>query len=710
MLPRAIRVLPLLLIGTSIALSVGCGEKDPDDTGTPHNENDADGDGYNSDEDCDDDDAAIHPEATEACDGVDNDCDGEVDEGLGSTWYTDSDGDGYGSHAGSVEACSQPDGYADNADDCDDHDDAIYPGAREVCDGEDNDCDGTIDEGAMTTWYADHDRDGYGDDGTTQEACDRPTGYVAEGGDCDDDDASVNPGATERCNGIDDDCDGRVDNNASDADTWYPDDDGDTYGDASDSGSTVCEQPSGTVADHSDCDDSDPDIHPGAAEHCDGVDEDCDGDVDNDAVDGGRYADDADGDGFGALGSMAFRCDGVENELDCDDSDSSEPQVVDAASTGRPDGTLAHPWPTIQEGIDNASQCVVVAAGLYSENIDFGGNDVAVTSIDGAPDTTIDGSGGGPVVTFANGEGVGALMAGFTLTGGTGFEETSSSTHSCGSGDICTDYYTTWCGGGVYIDGATPTLMDLTLDSNQLTTPADSIGETDSYYYYSYGGGMCVRNATFTTHALNFWNNWAEDGGAVYVESTGDLTIEQTELFSNHAIVGGAFEVDGGGLTMTNVLTAWNTAQVTGGSVLAVNAALSMTNCVSGEDDATEAGGMLLSGTTTATVMNSVVWGSDTGYCIKGESTATFTGSYNDVYGCAAGNYEGVTDPTGARGNLSVTPGFASISTDGNFTNDNWHLSASSSLVDSGNPAAAYNDMDGSTNDIGAYGGPGGAW
>jgi hypothetical protein len=119
---------------------------------------------------------------------------------------------------------------------------------------------------------------------------------------------------------------------------------------------------------------------------------------------------------------------------------------------------------------------------------------------------------------------------------------------------------------------------------------------------------------------------------------------------------------------------------------------------------------MLLSGTSTATVMNSVVWGADTGTCVQGETTATFTGTYNDVYGCAGGNYEGVTDPTGARGNISVAPNFSSITTDGNFSNDNWHLGATSTLDDVGNPAAAYNDMDGSRNDIGCYGGPGGSW
>ena len=119
------------------------------------------------------------------------------------------------------------------------------------------------------------------------------------GDDCDDADAAVNPGADERCNGVDDDCSGGVDDEAVDAALWYTDADGDGYGpDAS--GVVGCDD--GTrVAHGGDCDDADPARNPGAVEECStGVDEDCDGIVDTDAAASFPLYTDADGDGYGA--------------------------------------------------------------------------------------------------------------------------------------------------------------------------------------------------------------------------------------------------------------------------------------------------------------------------------------------------------------------------------------------------------------------------
>jgi hypothetical protein len=96
--------------------------------------------------DCDDGNAAVYVDAIEDCDGVDNDCDGEVDEGVeGGTWYSDQDGDGFGDGDAPVVACQQPTGTVETGDDCDDSDAAVFPGAEDVCDGVDNDCDGDVD-------------------------------------------------------------------------------------------------------------------------------------------------------------------------------------------------------------------------------------------------------------------------------------------------------------------------------------------------------------------------------------------------------------------------------------------------------------------------------------------------------------------------------------------------------------------------------------
>lgn len=108
---------------------------------------DADGDGYASNVDCNDADAAINPGADEICDGIDNNCNGDIDEAGGATWYADTDGDTYGDAGSTTISCTTPDGYVADNTDCNDGNDAINPAATEVCDGVDNNCDGNIDEG-----------------------------------------------------------------------------------------------------------------------------------------------------------------------------------------------------------------------------------------------------------------------------------------------------------------------------------------------------------------------------------------------------------------------------------------------------------------------------------------------------------------------------------------------------------------------------------
>jgi Putative metal-binding motif len=178
---------------------------------------DADGDGYYAEiNDCNDNNGAIHPGATEVCDGVDNDCDGLIDEGLTATFYQDTDGDGYGNPSVSIQACSAPAGYVSNHNDCSDNDASINPGATEVCDGKDNDCDGMVDEmGAQgcTIYYFDVDSDGYGQSNNYECLCGPDArGYFAtQGGDCNDNNGAIHPGATEVCDGVDNDCDGLID-------------------------------------------------------------------------------------------------------------------------------------------------------------------------------------------------------------------------------------------------------------------------------------------------------------------------------------------------------------------------------------------------------------------------------------------------------------------------------------------------------------------
>ena len=202
-----------MLIALTLLVSLVACERDPD----------ADADGSPASLDCDDGNPNINPQATELCDGIDNDCDGRVDdddddvpeEALDS-WYSDLDGDGFGSSLQGGLACEGPANTVNQGGDCAEDDPTIYPGASEVCDGLDNDCDGvaddddtSLDKSSAVSWYRDKDEDGYGDPGSSTSACAAPQGYTADQRDCDDGDDEINPSAEEICNdGLDNDCSG----------------------------------------------------------------------------------------------------------------------------------------------------------------------------------------------------------------------------------------------------------------------------------------------------------------------------------------------------------------------------------------------------------------------------------------------------------------------------------------------------------------------
>ena len=326
------------------------GTIDDDATDAPTWYADADGDGFGTataastitacdqpagfaatDDDCDDTAASVYPGADETCNGIDDDCDTEVDEAGavdGTPYYPDADGDGFGDLAASPTGyCSSPgDGWSDTNSDCDDTDAGINPDADEVCGGADEDCDGTVDEADAidaTLWYQDTDGDGYGTVSIMATACDQPDGFAPTADDCDDTVDTIHPGADEFCNSVDDDCDTDVDEDAVDAPIWYTDADGDGYGDPG-AATAECEAPVGTVSDNQDCDDSTDTVHPSADEYCNAVDDDCDTEVDEDAVDALTWYLDGDGDGYGHDDATATACEApagyVADGGDCDDT------------------------------------------------------------------------------------------------------------------------------------------------------------------------------------------------------------------------------------------------------------------------------------------------------------------------------------------------------------------------------------------------------
>lgn len=270
--------------------------------------------------DCDDTNADVNPGQTELCNGEDDNCNGQTDEGLLATYFLDSDSDGFGDDNMTITDCGPSGDYVANGGDCDDSNNTVFPGADELCDGIDNNCDGEVDEGlSPMDYYLDSDGDGFGSGMAISDCTSPGADYVTQTGDCDDSNADINPGATEICDGVDNNCDGDIDEGV--LSTFYLDSDGDGFGSAFLT-ETGCDAPMGYVDNPDDCDDDNAAINPPASEICNGMDDNCDGSVDEGVLI--TYYADADGDGFGDANVTQEDCSlpngFAENSDDCDDT------------------------------------------------------------------------------------------------------------------------------------------------------------------------------------------------------------------------------------------------------------------------------------------------------------------------------------------------------------------------------------------------------
>ena len=446
----------------TVALFAGCTDKASSET-------DGDGDGSPADADCDDADAAVFPGAAEACDGADNDCNGLVDDGVTINWFSDGDGDGYGMSGIPVTACEAPAGYVAVDGDCDDTDAAVHPGAVELCNLLDDNCDSVADSGEGAIWYTDGDGDGYGLDSSGIEYCSDPPGLVPLGGDCDDSDAGANPGQEEVCGDYDDDdCNGSADVGVEGV--WYSDDDGDGYGSPG-TYETTCEPQAGWVDQGGDCRPSEPEYNPGSVETCNDSDDNCNGEIDEGLTECGATP-----------GPLGF---GGDYDLNAADahiySDQSSYYAALLMETGDPNG----------DGVDD-----ILVPTLYADS--FGGGGYIITG-PFSGDATMETAGHRMVGTVAVTHGAGRSIGIADVTG--------DGVDDVGFGAPYGSY------AGMYLEFG-PITGDRALDS------ADAWLECNSGVYCGHGGNLGDIDGDGIADALvAAWadSTGAHYGGAVYV-------------------------------------------------------------------------------------------------------------------------------------------------------------------------------------------------
>ncbi|MDP2308968.1 MAG: MopE-related protein [Pseudomonadota bacterium] len=777
--------------------------------------------------DCLDTSSSTYPGASEVCDSIDNDCDGATDEGATDpvSWYSDVDSDGYGNPAVSTTSCSQPSGYVSLSTDCDDSDAAISPGDVEVCDGEDNDCDGTVDGGTVgteTTWYRDNDGDGYGT-ATSIEACTQPDGYAAVATDCNDTSPTAYPGAVESCDGLDNDCDGTVDEEVP---TWYRDADGDGYGSSAVS-TTSCTQPEAYVGNDDDCNDGSVAINPGEDELCSTVaDDDCDGTANGtDAVDVTTYYADADGDGYGdatsTYGACTLPSGYVVNTTDCDDTDADVSPAADEVCDGVDNDcdatteegySVPGDYPTISAAISASvsGDSICVAPGSYSGPIDFAGKNITIQG-SGNDQTFIDVNGGRVTMT------TGRLMD-VSLWGG---NQSAGSALSCSSSSAtvtpyledvlfeanqCESFST--CYGVLYLYNCNAEMVNVTFRDNDISPTSGTVYGGLIYAYSSdpditglvmednvvtattiYGGlyhgntsdgtfedttatGNAVTGSTLQgglfflttgsspalTHsyfAENTVRGSTTNGGLIYVHDGSDPAFQWLEVLENSITststlyggvlygkylsdptlyqfivagnnitlsstsYGGLFYLEGYAYTTSSSTITYSIGHLTFGDIAGNTfvTASGLYGAVFGADFAQYSSSYAYPANHSTgydvdmvNVVNNATSGAGTVYgsvYYDDSSSASYNADfdYGNVYNNTGTDFYNFTDPSGTSGNIGVDPLYTDVSlTNAVF----WDLTlrSTSPVRNSGNPAAAYNDADGTYGAIGAYGGP----
>ena len=496
------------------------------------------------------------------------------------------------------------------------------------------DCDDT--DPAVTTLmvYVDSDGDGFGG-ATSLEVCAISEGYAALGGDCLDEQPAVHPDAEEICNGVDDDCDGLIDDGIE-IPLWYLDGDGDGYGTPEDPFEN-CERPSERYStDGGDCDDGDPDVRPGVEEVCDEIDNDCDGlldDADPDAETSTWYWD-GDGDGAGVPGVTVEACSAPggyvsAERVDCDDDDPTTwidaPELCDGVDndcdeeTGE-EGTVTldgvSAFDAIQGALDAATDgsTIDVCEGTFTENLEVWAA-VSLQSRHGPDVTTLTAAKDGATVAILST--VDVSIAGFTITGGTGHPAAAvamgggvyagPAAHLTISDCVITGNTADY-GGGVaqWATGAGLTITDTTITDNTATDGAglfieDSAAEltgltVEGNVASRDGGGIHVSRSSTTLASSTITANSASNDGGGLLDYGSDLILSELTVSGNQASgFGGGIQLSLSSVTLSGVTLSENTAYGGGGGWIGLHSEASLSDASFSRNVASTAGGLGIS-------------------------------------------------------------------------------------------------------------------